>query len=236
MKRTCQFLGGVLLVVSVCTLFGPEARSAEPAKKKPDLTLLKRLLYAINDQHDTLALALQDAITDQRTNALDKRFDSVSLEQLEKLSREGSTPGAKVLQMRLAVKNEGVQEEVLANKIEALKTKLGSLEALVSGDVRGFLKNDRDTNEAQLHQFEGELEKAQATAKLETHFYEAIHELYEQGRQPWAADHAEELYKLKMDEIVDLWRRKVAEQTKQRDAAQQELDEYDKEHPENGEK
>jgi hypothetical protein len=178
-------------------------------------------IYPINDQHDTVSILLQDAITDRNVHRLEGEARVVRHAMMIKMT--ASVPGETIY----ALENEIAQDALTApsdeHRVKSLESKLRGLKALRNGQDKEFQQADRDANRELLAHFEMEERKATMEVTYTGERYARIHATVSSGATSWARDQEALLTHKKAQATLEGWKRKVAEQTRQTKAAEQEL-------------
>jgi hypothetical protein len=183
-----------------------------------------RVGYPIDDQHDTLSLALTDVQAASAAAAIDREADQISWTKIEDLWSKGAVPEASVRQWQLTLKLDELNRQSLAEQVATVQTKLKSLEGLKENNLPKFHQYDRETNYHQAEWYALELKKAQATADHSAVEFGYLDASYENGATPWGTWFAAKADKLKTAAAVEGWRTKLAEQRRQLAAAQANLE------------
>lgn len=179
--------------------------------------------YSIQDQHDTLSLALIDVLGEIEIDHVDAPVKKERLARLTAISRSGSVSDATVKEVRWEVEVDEVHDKGRVYRAEAIRKKLASLEALAFGNTADFLEADLKSNEAQFHYFEAELEAAQVDEAYWADRFKHLDALAKIGAGSSAEAKEAGRQMRRSTVIVSTWRSKCNEQNKQLNASHSEL-------------
>lgn len=199
-----------------------ERQDRTELSKAPETEIIRRDYFA-SDQHDNFSIQLVEATSERIQSNIEDEWRNDRIRRLEDPKLSGAIPLITLITIKHDADMSISLDLALDFRIDAIKSKLRSLEALIGGDGRGFLTGDVETNLSLLRSFQARLSAAQKDAVFHKQMYDRLLRLSYTGAVAQAKNLAAELEMKKTAEGVTMWKLKCIEQQLQYQKAVEEL-------------